>query len=139
MSSLSVIESKISAIKKYLKILHGFKSFSQQKMENDVIQKGAMERYLYLVVQATLDLAESIIAFKEFRRPTTYSENFYILEEENFITKELSRKLVNMAKFRNIIAHDYENVDFSVVYAALQNNLVDIEGFIAEVKDKLNI
>jgi uncharacterized protein YutE (UPF0331/DUF86 family) len=139
MSSISVIESKISSIKKYLGILKRFKDLSKQEIEEDLTKKGALERYLYLATQASIDLAEAIIAYKEFRRPTTYSESFYILEEEEFLTKELSDKLVNMTKFRNIIAHDYENVDFSILYDAVQNRLGDIEEFIRETQDELRI
>lgn len=139
MSSLSVIETKISSIIKYLSILEGFKSYPQKDIEGDVIKKGALERYLYLAVQATLDLAEAVIAFKNFRRPSTYSEFFYILEEENFIPRELSERLINMAKFRNIVAHDYEKVDFSIIYDALQNRLRDIEEFAAKTKANLNL
>lgn len=139
MSNLNVIETKISHIKKYLKLLDRYKKFSPEEIEQNPDLKGALERYLYLVTQATLDLGEAVIAFKEFRRPGTYTEVFYILDEEEFISKDLSEKLVNMTKFRNIIAHDYEEVDFGIVYDALQNRLVDIEVFIKAVKEKLNL
>lgn len=44
-----------------------------------------------------------------------------------------------MSKFRNIIAYDYEKVDFGIVYDALKNRLVDIEEFIGIVESKLNL
>ncbi len=139
MSSLTVIETKISHIQKYLQLLERYKKFSQEQIEQNQDLKGAVERYLYLGTQAALDLGEAIIAFKDFRRPGTYTEVFYILSEQEFIRKELSEKLVNMTKFRNVIAHDYEKVDFGIVYDALQNRLADIEKFIKAVKEKLNL
>jgi len=139
MSNISVVESKISSIRKYLKLLERYKKYERQEIERDPDLKGALERYLYLAAQAAIDLAETVIAFKDFRRPTTYTDAFYILDEEDFISKELSEKLVNMAKFRNIIAHDYEDVDFGIVYDAGQNRLVDIEEFIAVMQKKLNL
>lgn len=139
MSSLVVIETKISHIQKYLKLLERYGEFSQKEIEQNPDLKGALERYLYLAVQATLDLGEAIIAFKEFRRPGTYTEVFYILEEEKFVSADLSEKLVNMTKFRNVIAHDYEKVDFGIVYDALKNRLTDIEEFAKSVKEKLSL
>lgn len=139
MSSLNVIETKISHIQKYLKLLSRYKELPQKEIQENPDLKGAVERYLYLAVQATLDLGEAIIAFKEFRRPGTYTDVFYILEEENIITKNLSEKLVNMTKFRNVLAHDYEKVDFGIVYDALKNRLMDIEELIKSAKDKLNL
>ncbi|MEK7518016.1 MAG: DUF86 domain-containing protein [Patescibacteria group bacterium] len=139
MSNLSVIETKISHIQKYLKLLERYKKFPQKEIEDNPDLKGAVERYLYLVVQATLDLGEAIIAFKEFRRPGTYTDVFYILHEREFISKDLSEKLINMTKFRNVIAHDYEKVDFGIVYDALYNRLVDIEDFTGVVKSNLKL
>lgn len=139
MSSLSVIETKISHIQKYLKLLARYKEFSQKEIEQNLDLRGALERYLYLAVQATLDLGEAIIAFKEFRRPGTYTDVFYILGEEKLVSSDLSEKLVNMTKFRNVIAHDYEKVDFGIIYDALKNRLMDIEEFVKSVKEKLNL
>lgn len=139
MSNLTVIETKISHIQKYLQLLDRYKKFSQKEIEDNPDLRGAVERYLYLATQATLDLGEAVIAFKDLRRPGTYTEVFYILDETEFISKDLSERLVNMTKFRNIITHDYDKVDFGIVYDALQNRLVDIEEFIKAVKRKLNL
>ena len=78
MTNFSVIENKISLVRKYLKILDGFKSFSRQEIEEDEKIKGALERYLYLAAQAAIDLAEAVISFKKFRKPTTLRESFDI-------------------------------------------------------------
>lgn len=139
MSSVAVIESKISSIQKYLKILKGYQHFSQDELENDVTLRGAVERYLYLITQACIDLAEAVIAFKDFRRPTTFSEAFNILEEDNLISSDLAEKLANMAKFRNIIAHDYEDIDFRIIYNVLQDHLEDIEEFVKQTTKKLDL
>lgn len=139
MSNLTVIETKISHIQKYLKLLQRYKKFSQKDLENNPDLKGALERYLYLATQATIDLGEAVIAFKDLRKPGTYTEVFYILDEEEFISKELSEKLVAMTKFRNIVAHDYEKIDFGILYDALKNRLDDIGEFIKVVESKLNL
>lgn len=136
MTNISVIENRISLIKKYLKILENYKKYSIKKIENDLNIRGALERYLYLAIQATIDLAEAIISFKDFRKPTSFSESFYILNEEKIISKELTEKMVKMAGFRNIVAHDYENINYGIVYDILQNRLVDIKQFITAIKNK---
>lgn len=139
MTNISVIESKISSILNYLKILKSYQHYSEEELKGDLTLRGAVERYLYLLSQVTIDLAESLIALKDFRRPSTYSETFHILHEENLISKDLTEKLINMAKFRNVIAHDYENLDFGIIYDVLQNHLQDIEEFLKQIKNKLNL
>ena len=44
-----------------------------------------------------------------------------------------------MVGFRNILAHDYAEINYDIVYDVLQNKLSDIEEFIQQIKDKLNI
>lgn len=139
MTNLDIIETKISAIQKYLTILSQYQRYSREHIEKDQTLKGAVERYLYLVTQATIDLAEALIALKDFRRPSTYAEAFHILNEEKFLLDDLTEKLAKMAGFRNVIAHDYEEVGFEIIYDVLEHRLVDIKEFLTETKKKLNL
>ena len=139
MSNLKVIENKISSIRKYLKILQRYKKYSKKEIEGNVDIKGAVERYLYLAIQSTIDLAEAIIAYKNLRKPTTMSEAFYILNEEGFIPVRLTAELAKMAGFRNIVAHDYEKIDYDIVVDVLQNKLKDIDKFLKRISARLRI
>lgn len=137
MSSLKVIENKISSAKRYLKILQRYRGRKKEEIEGDVDLRGAVERYLYLAVQATIDLAEAVISYKGFRKPTTMSETFEILNEERFISARMTDKLVKMTGFRNIMTHDYEKIDYGIVYNVLQKGRIDLEGFLKRIEDKL--
>ena len=131
MTNQSVIENKISAIRKYLNILERYKKYSRQEIEQDVDIRGAVERYLYLATQATIDLAEAVIAYRRYRKLTTMTDAFYILNEEGVIPNELTEKMVGMVGFRNVVAHDYDRINYDITYDILQNGLKDIEEFIA--------
>ncbi|MDI6802124.1 MAG: DUF86 domain-containing protein [Thermodesulfovibrionales bacterium] len=139
MSSAKVIENKASAVRKYLKILQRYRNLEKGKIQNDIDIRGAVERYLYLAIQSTIDLAEAVIAYKDFRKPTTMSEAFYILDEEKFIPQKLTNKLSKMVGFRNILAHDYEDIDYDIVCNALREGTKDIEDFLCELSGKLNL
>jgi len=139
MTNYSVIENKISSIKKYLRILAVYKKYTRKGIEGDVTIKAAVERYLYLVSQAAIDLAEAVISIKGLRKPSTMTESFYILAEEGIISAAVTEKMVKMAGFRNIMAHEYEKVNYAIVYEVLQNRLKDIEAFIKAVKSKISL
>jgi len=127
MTNLKTIENKISLVKKYIKILDDYKKYSKDKIQNDQTIKGAVERYLYLASQATIDLAEATISYKNFRKPTSMSESFSILNEEGIISTELTNKMIGMVGFRNVVTHDYDKINYDIVYDVLQNKLKDIE------------
>jgi uncharacterized protein YutE (UPF0331/DUF86 family) len=133
MTSSSVIENRISAARKYLGILDRYRKFRQEEIENNVDLRGAVERYLYLALQATIDLAEAVIAYKGLRKPSTLSESFHILNEAGVISPELTRNLVRMTGFRNVIAHDYDSLNYDIVYDVLLNKMKDIDEFLTRV------
>jgi uncharacterized protein YutE (UPF0331/DUF86 family) len=138
MTGIEVIEKGKSKVRKYLDILEDYTDREAEDLTGDITLRGAVERYLYLAVQATIDLAETIISYRELRRPATLSESFEILHAEKIISKELEEKMIKMTGFRNRIAHDYGDIDHLVLYDILQNHLQDIEDFLAEISNKIN-
>ena len=134
MSTKIVIENKISAIQKYLIILKRYNKYSKKEIENTIDIRGAVERYLYLAIQATIDCAEAVIALKGFRKPTSLSETFYILHEQGILSLHDTEVFVQMSGFRNIIAHDYERINYDIVYKNLHEGLLDITKFIKVIK-----
>ncbi len=139
MTNVAVIENKISSIIKYLDQLEEFKKFSKEEIISDAVRLRALERYLYLVTQASIDLAEAIISLKQWRKPVTMSESFSILSEKEVIDSDLSGKMTRMVGFRNVMAHDYDNVNYDVVDGILRLRLVDIEFFVAAVRKFLDL
>ncbi|MEK7172909.1 MAG: DUF86 domain-containing protein [Patescibacteria group bacterium] len=137
MSNFKIMENKISEVRKYLLIVKKFQKYSQQEIETSETIRGAVERYLYLSCQATIDLAEAFIAYKEFRKPTNQNDRFYILIENEIISSPLSESMIKMTGFRNVLAHDYAKVNYEKLYDILQNGLKDIEKFTKIIENKI--
>ncbi len=84
-----------------------------------------IERTLQMMIETCVDIASHIIADKEYRVPKSYSETFKVLHEEKIVSSELFSALDKMAKFRNIVVHDYDKVDAEIVVGILKKNLKD--------------
>lgn len=74
MSSIEILQNKISTIEKYLSLLTAFRSYSENEIKENTTIMAAVERYSYLAVQATIDLAEGFISYKNFRKPASMSD-----------------------------------------------------------------
>jgi len=85
MTTLDVIENKISAVQKYLKILERYKQFSRKTIEKDIDLRGALERYLYLAVQSTIDKNEER---KKLRQLNNFLHNIIVLTYDEFLRPE---------------------------------------------------
>lgn len=131
MTEQGVIENKISSIQKYLKILANYSKITKKEILANLDKRGAVERYLYLLTQSTIDLAEAVISLKGLRKPSTMGESFTILAEEGIISRELSEELIKMVGFRNILAHEYEEIDYDILYGVLTERVKSIEEFVS--------
>jgi uncharacterized protein YutE (UPF0331/DUF86 family) len=135
MTNKSVLENKISSSKKYLTILKNHQGLKLEIFTSELILKGAIERYLYLAIQSSIDLAEAFIAYRGFRKPLSYRESFEVLQENQIIPQNLQENLRKMCGFRNIITHDYQTIDDNITLDILNNHLSDIEEFTRIIED----
>lgn len=139
MSTIQIIENKISYLQKRLLSAKKYQCHSLEEMIQNETIRDAIERKLYIVSQASIDLAEVVVAFKEFRKPTTMREAIDILGEEGIVPTEFAGRFHNIVGFRNALAHDYEDLKIEVVYDVLQNKLVEVEEFIKYIQNALNL
>jgi len=124
-----LIESKIDIINRNLNYLRETSKLDFEEFEKfEKIQ--AIKRSLQESIEACCDIGQYIIAEKEFEKPESYSEIFKILKEEEIIEKELAQNLIKMAKFRNLLVHQYGEIDKKKVYEIVNQNLENIEKFL---------
>jgi uncharacterized protein YutE (UPF0331/DUF86 family) len=88
---------------------------------------------LLIATQAAIDICNHIAARQTLRTPSDYADCFAVLGEKGIITADLARRLQDMAKFRNRLAHLYWEIDEDQIYSILQNNLGDLDEFREQV------
>ena len=108
----------------YLKSERGnVRSF--QQYVKDIRLRKAVERSLQVAIEAWLDIGRRLIALEGFRYPEDNRDVFQVLGEEGVVPHELLPALLDMARFRNLIVHDYARIDDAKVYAILKKRLGD--------------
>ena len=61
--------------------------------------------------------------------PNSYADSFSVLAENGVVDNNRSHSLEKMAKFRNVVVHDYDRVDAEIVIGILKKNLDDFTKF----------
>ncbi len=74
---------------------------------------------LQVAIEGCLDIGNHIIALIGARSPETYVQIAEILCEENILPKNFLETAKNMAKFRNIVVHEYLYLDLGKLYSFL--------------------
>jgi uncharacterized protein YutE (UPF0331/DUF86 family) len=123
----------IGEIEKALDILREYQQTEKEELISDLKALGSVKYYLILAIEACVDISNHIIAKEHIGVPESYSDCFKILGKRDIVPEEPSEKLMNMAKFRNLLVHLYWRVDDEKIYKILQSELGDFEEFIKQI------
>jgi len=79
-----------------------------------------VERNLEVAAQCVLDISHRLISLAAAPSPRDYYEAILRLGELGALPPEFARRLAPLAGFRNILVHEYLQVDWDKVYKNLQ-------------------
>lgn len=122
-----VISKRLRKLDEYLAILHGLSRYTYEEFVNNPEHYGSVERFLQLALETIADIGNHIISDLELGEVSWHRDIPAILAEKGHITREMEEKWIRMIGFRNILVHDYLDIDRRTVYDVLQNNLKDFE------------
>ena len=84
---------------------------------------------LLLAIEAALALCYHVSARRLKLVPEDYADCFGGLSGAGIISAELSTRLQQMARFRNLLVHVYWEVDYGRVFDVLETDLDDLRDF----------
>ena len=125
----SVIAARLKLLNDYVRDLRSLQDVDAQTYTDNFLIRRTVERMLHLAAQASLDIGQHIIAQEGLRTPDDNKDVFVVLGEENVIPAELLPELIQMAKFRNLIVHDYARIDNLIVHSILKQRLGDFDRY----------
>jgi len=126
------VEQRLVKLEQSVRKLKEIASESWEQYSTSEALRDRAERNLQVAAQACIDIANHIIADKGFRTPQGYGESFSVLAQEGIIPSFLADKMKMIAGFRNILVHDYLEIDNKIVYSSL-SHLNDFLQFAAQV------
>ncbi len=131
---LELITTRCEEIKGSLIKLNRLGKLSREEfLDNEDAQDIASYRLL-VAIEGCLDLCYHISSKKLDKLPEEYAACFGNLEEAGILPSELTEKLKNMARFRNLLVHRYWEVDYALMYEFIQNDLGIIKQFISIIQ-----
>lgn len=132
------IKDKIEEIEKFLQELSEIIPDNLENYKEDFKAKAACERYAERIIGGITDLAFLVIKEKKYLSPESDLHAFEILSKNKIISVEFSEKLQDAKSMRNIIAHEYGEVDDEIVFNSLKDELEkDVKEFIGCIKINL--
>lgn len=115
----SWIRQKFLSCKKYWSKLKEIVSKTSGELEQDIDLQLKAERIFEILSQILLDICTHIIAHSEEPPPQTYSDCMRKLGSLNIITPQMTEKAASMVKMRNIVVHQYTDINYRLLFEGL--------------------
>jgi uncharacterized protein YutE (UPF0331/DUF86 family) len=127
MVSPEVIRRRLQKLDEYLAILRGLQRYDLKTFLEDPERYGSAERFLQLAIETLIDIGNHVIAELQLGTVDHYRDVPALLAQHRYLDGTLEERWVRMISFRNILVHDYLDVDRRIVYRVLHEDLEDLE------------
>lgn len=135
----NVILDKASRVERHIKRIENKRKITvDQFLENIDIQDILLFN-LQVAIQTCIDIASHIVSDEDMGVPGSTSEIFYLLQENDYINQAQTEKIVSAIGFRNIIVHEYGNLDLKRVFNIINNNTDDLREFVTTILKKCGL
>ena len=125
----SLVMRKIAELERYHGQVGEFADIGLEEYQKEWKVQRIVERTLQMMIETSADIANHIVSDGKMRTPSSYVDTFLVLRENGVISLELFSVLEKMAKFRNVVVHQYETVDAAIVILVLRKHLDDFMKF----------
>lgn len=135
MVDVEVIKQRLNQLSTSINKIERFKEISLEEFLKDDIIQDVVEYNLFIAINMMIDIATHIVVDNNMGSPETLGEAFNILNKEKYLNDEETKVYRNMVGLRNILSHEYINIDKKIIYSILKDNLIDIKKFVIFVND----
>ncbi len=130
---IKVIETRLQKLDSFVRNLHQLETIPLDEYLADENVQAVVERRLQLAIQSCMDIAGYVVASLALQSPDEPENIFVLLGKEGILSHDLSRRMAGMVRFRNILVHDYLEIDSEIVHAALAGEVADFKQFAADI------
>jgi uncharacterized protein YutE (UPF0331/DUF86 family) len=128
-----LIRRKLSRLNMYLDKLKPIAEHTLKEYLADFYLKASAERLIQLIVDCASDINNHVVVEMGQRPPEDYASSFIRASETGMLTAELANRLKGSGGMRNILVHEYMDIDDEKVYKALPIALSDFKEYIRQV------
>jgi uncharacterized protein YutE (UPF0331/DUF86 family) len=132
------VERKLQLIVEDLGRLVEFQDVSFDELVSDGIRLAAVERILERMILRAIDVNEHLIGAistgaEERSTRLTYRDTFLQLSDQVYPGK-FAERIARSAGLRNILVHEYNDVDHRILHASIRTALEDYSAYVEHVQ-----
>lgn len=130
-----VLKKKINQINKSLEMITKYLNITYEEFLNNKIAQDVIEYNLFIIINQITEIANHIAVDNGYGSIETMSDGFRLLNKKGYISDKDMQTYTKMVGFRNVIAHQYTDLNKEIVFDVMKNRLNDIVNFIKMVDE----
>lgn len=127
-----IVRKKLLDIGESLGRLRSWLPVTAERLESDFMLQWAVAHGLQIAAEALFDVGSHILAGEFHESVDEYRDIPGRLLARAVLSEAMARRLDGLAGFRNVLVHEYADVDLRRVHAGL-DRLADFDAFLADV------
>ena len=131
-----IILKRVEQIEKHLERMRSFVSLSHEAFLDNSVAQDVVEYNLFQMVNHLIDIFQHTVVDEGYGFPETAYEAAEILFKKGILSLEDVMLFKQMVGFRNVVGHDYINIDKEVVYQILTHGEKDIRTLLTRIVSK---
>lgn len=131
-----VLDAKLRELARRLKRLAARHPASIKALAADEDLQDILARNLEVAIQNCMDIALHLCSAQGVVPPTA-AQAFAVLAERGLVEKGLAQRLQRAVAFRNVLVHEYAELDWKIVMRVLRTGTRDLADFGAAVLELL--
>ncbi len=92
----------------------------------DLMHLDALTLNVTRACQAAIDLAMHVVAAKHLGMPQSQADAFRLLADASVIERNLSERMIGMCGFRNVLVHQYQELEVDVLHKVATEHWQDL-------------
>jgi uncharacterized protein YutE (UPF0331/DUF86 family) len=121
---------KLTKLKGYLEELRTFEAISWDKYITEFHCRRTVERLVQLIVDVAVDINTHTVVDEGSSPPKDAYNSFIAAANLGMMPVSFARRIAPSTGERNIIVHEYEQIDDAVVYQSIKDALVLYEQYL---------
>ena len=134
MPDKNLIFKKLAEILKQLKYLKQLSVLSEKTLISEETKMYLAERVMERLISAALDINMHVAADLTKEVPEDYFSSFFALAKLKIYPISFAKKIAPSASLRNILVHEYQDINIKKFRAAIKKALVDYSKYAKYIK-----
>jgi len=125
----SLIEQKLESLRRAINRIKEKCPQNAGSLTGDYDAQDILSLNLTRAVQICVDIGAHLVSDTQLPSPETMGQTFDILCEAGIISLEIASRMKKAVGFRNLAVHNYDAINWTIVYEIAHNHLQDFEEF----------